>query len=126
MTAAEVEAIILAFPMVERGLSYGHPAYKVNGKIFTRLRAEDASLVLLEVGFDEREILMAADPQTFHVTPHYRNYPSVLARIATLDPGSLRGFLTRRWRRVAPRKAVRAWDAQDAVGAPAGPTLKAG
>ncbi|MDP3491290.1 MAG: MmcQ/YjbR family DNA-binding protein, partial [Phenylobacterium sp.] len=88
MTEAEIRAIILAFPGAEEGTSYGLPSFKVRGRFFTRLRAEDASLVLSDVGFDEREMLMAAEPATFHLTPHYQNYPTVLARIESLDPGS--------------------------------------
>jgi hypothetical protein len=104
----------MAFPGAEKGMSYGQPSYKVNGKFFTRLRREDASLVLLEVPFDEREMLIEAEPETFHFTPHYKDYPSVLARIATLHPGSLRNFLERRWRKIAPKKLVKEHDAAGA------------
>jgi len=111
MTPEEMDAIVMAFPGAEKGMSYGQPSYKVNGKFFTRLRREDASLVLLEVSFDEREMLIEAEPETFHVTPHYKDYPSVLARIASLHPGSLRNFLERRWRKIAPKKWVKEHDA---------------
>ena len=111
MTPDEAREIIFGFPGVEEGTSYGHPSFKVNGKFFTRLRAEDASLVLLDVDRDEREMLMEAEPATFHITPHYKNYPSVLARIETVHPGSLRSFLERRWRKIAPKAAVKAFDA---------------
>jgi hypothetical protein len=112
MTEAEMEAIVMSFPMTEKGMSYGRPSYKVNGKFFTRLRAEDDSMVLLEVPFDEREMLIEAEPETFHFTAHYKDYPSVLARIATLHPGSFRAFLERRWKKVAPKKLVKAWEAE--------------
>jgi len=111
MTREEVAAIALAFPGCEEGVSYGRPSFKLNGKFFTRIREEDDSLVLLEVGFDEREMLMEAGPATFHTTPHYKDYPSVLARIANLDPGSLRGFLERRFRKIAKKSVVKAWEA---------------
>ena len=55
----------------------------MNKKFLTRLRDEDNSMVLLEVSFDEREMLMEAEPATFHFTPHYKDYPSVLARLVT-------------------------------------------
>jgi hypothetical protein len=110
MTWEEVRAIALSLPGVEEGTSYGTPGFKVKGKFLTRLRREDDSLVLVDVGFDEREMLMEAEPATFHITPHYKDYPSVLARIATVDPGSLRNFLERRWRNVAPKKLVKAYD----------------
>ena len=111
MTEDEVKAMVMSFPGVEEGVSYGRPAFMVNKKFFTRLRAEDASLVLLDVSQDEREMLMEAEPATFHTTPHYKDYPAVLARIASLHPGSLRNFLERRWKKIAPKKAVRAWEA---------------
>ena len=111
MTPEEIRKIVLAFPGAEDGVSYGQPSFKVNNKFFTRLRAEDQSMVLLEVSRDEREMLMEAEPATFHITPHYKDYPSVLARIEGLHPGSLQNFLERRWRKIAPKKLVKARDA---------------
>lgn len=111
MTLEEMREIIFSFPGAAEGTSYGHPSFVVNKKFFTRLRREDESLVLLDVSFDEREMLMEAEPETFHITPHYKDYPSVLARMASLDPGSFRNFLERRWRRIAPRKLVKERDA---------------
>ena len=83
----------------------------MNKKFFTRLRAEDDSVVIMGVSFDEREMLLEAEPQTFHFTAHYKDYPAVLARIETLHAGSFRAFLERRWRKIAPKAAVKAWDA---------------
>ena len=114
MTKDEMEAIVMAFPGVEKGVSYGSPAYKLNGKFFTRLRREDQSMVLMDVSFDEREMLMEAEPATFHFTAHYKDYPCVLARIADLHPGSFRNFLDRRFRKIAKKTAVKAWDAENA------------
>ena len=111
MTVDEMRDICLSFPGAEEGASYGKPAFLVNKKFFTRLRREDQSVVLMEIPFDEREMLMQAEPDTFHFTAHYKDYPSVLARIATLHPGSFRAFLERRWRKIAPKAAVKAWDA---------------
>ncbi|MDB5453487.1 MAG: hypothetical protein JWO33_2065 [Caulobacteraceae bacterium] len=114
MTEDEMTAIVLAFPGAAAAASYGKPAFKVNGKFFTRLRAEDASVVLSEVHFDEREMLMEAEPGTFHRTRHYQDYPYVLARIETLHPGSFRNFLERRFRKIAKPAAVKAWEAAKA------------
>jgi hypothetical protein len=108
MTEAEMREICLSFPGVTEGTSYGRPSFLLNKKFFTRLRDEDNSMVLLEVPFDEREMLMEAEPATFHFTPHYKDYPTVLARLESVDPGSLRNFLERRWRKLAPKALVRA------------------
>jgi hypothetical protein len=111
MTREEMREICLSFPGAEEGTSYGRPSFLVNKKFFTRLRAEDDSVVIMGVSFDEREMLLEAEPQTFHFTAHYKDYPAVLARIETLHAGSFRAFLERRWRKIAPKAAVKAWDA---------------
>ena len=110
MTREEFAAIALSFPGAEEGTSYGMPAFKVRGKFFTRVRRDDDSAVLMDVSFDERDMLLEVEPQTFHITPHYKDYPSVLARLATLDPAQLRGFLDRRWRKLATKTMIKARD----------------
>ncbi len=75
--------------------------------------------MLLEVGFDERELLMEADPQTFHLTPHYQGHPAVLARLGAVEPATVARLLERRWRAVAPKRLVKAWEA-----AASAPTLR--
>ena len=111
MIEPEFREICLSFPGVQEGTHYGKPAFLVGKKFLTRLRREDASAVLMDVDFDEREMLMEAEPGTFHLTWHYREYNCVLARIDSLHPGSLRAFLERRWRKIAPKKDVKAWGA---------------
>ena len=119
MTEAEVRALALSLPQVEEAISYGKPAFKAFGKFLCRVRKEDDSIVLVGVEFDERETLMEAEPDTFHITAHYKDYPSVLARLRTVDPGTVRSFLMRRWRACAPKKFLKEWDAQGDTGASA-------
>jgi hypothetical protein len=106
MTWDDVLAIGLRLPGMEASTSYGTPALKVKGKLVTRLRTEDNSLVLLSVPPDERAMLMAMDPAVLHITPHYQGYPAVLARLAALEPERLRPFLVRRWQELAPKRVV--------------------
>lgn len=110
MSPKQFHELALSFPHTELGTAYGEPAYKAFGKFLTRLRAEDASVVIGRVPFDEREMLCEADPETFHFTDHYRNYPFVLARLKRIDAPRLRGFLERQWRHNAPKKWLKAWD----------------
>ena len=114
MTWDDVLAMGLKLPDVEAVTSYGTPALKVRGKLVTRLRAEDNSLVLHSVPPDEREVLIAANPRVFHVTTHYLGYPAVLARLAALEPEGLWPFLVRRWREIASKRAVVSFDAAQA------------
>ena len=116
MTPAEFRDIALSFPGVEEGASYGKPAFLVKGKFLTRVRKEDAAAVFTGVHFDEREMLMEAEPKTFFFTAHYKDYPAVLARLEDLHPGSARNFIERRWREIAPKAAVKAYDAEKVAG----------
>lgn len=112
MTRDEVRALLLSFPGVEDGVSYGEPSFKVAGNFFTWLRPKlDDSIVVHLDNLDERELLIEMDPAAFHFTDHYRDYPIVLARIAPVDPVWLRAALERRWRKVAPKRLVKVYDA---------------
>ena len=107
LTEAQFKKIALGFPGTVEGSSYGKPAILVVKKFFTRLRNEDKSLTLYLGSIDEREMLMEADPETFHVTDHYRDYPIVLARLDRIDAATLKSMLERRWRQIAPKKLVK-------------------
>ncbi len=117
MTWDGVRALALSFPGVEEATSYGAPAFKVGGKLLAcqpsnpRLRDGGRTLVLFDVSLEEREMLMQGEPEAFFFTDHYRDYPAVLVRLPALAPERLRPYLERRWRRVAPKRLVKAFDA---------------
>jgi len=104
MNKAAMKKIVLSFPGVEEGSSYGKPAFLLGKKFFTRLRASDNAMVLLVDTIDERDMLLEAEPKLFFITDHYKNYPAVLAHLAKLDAVTLRSLLQRRWRQAAPKK----------------------
>jgi hypothetical protein len=104
LTKAQIKKIVMSFPGAVEKPSYGKPAFLIEKKFFTRLRSDDDSLVLFVGSIDERDMLIEAEPALFHITDHYKNYPTVLARIAKLDAKTLRGMLERRWKDVAPKK----------------------
>ena len=110
MTFDDVREIALALPGTEESTSYGTPAFKVAGKMVARKHQDGVSLVV-RISFDEREMLMEAEPTTFYITDHYRNHPALLVNIATVNPGSLRRILEQTWRQVAPKKLVASFDA---------------
>jgi hypothetical protein len=105
-----VRRLALALPGVEEGVSYGTPALRVRAKFLARLR-EDGETLALRIGFDERELLLAADPEVFFLTDHYRGYPSVLVRLARASEDVLREVLEQAWRKAAPKRLVAAHDA---------------
>lgn len=95
----------LRLPGVEAGTSYGTPALKVKGKFLLRLR-EDGETVAVKVPFDERDLLLAADPEVFYLTDHYRGYPAILVRLSAVRPDQLDDLLELAWRFVAPKRLL--------------------
>jgi hypothetical protein len=110
VTFHRVREVALALPGVEDGTSYGTPALKVRGKLLVRLK-EDCETIVLMVDFEVRDMLMKADPGTFYITDHYRGYPAVLVRLASVDPKDLPVLLEQAWRSKAPRQLVASFDA---------------
>jgi len=107
----DVRRLCLELPGVEDSTSYGTPAMKVAGKGLVRFHQGGEDIVLFDVGFDEREMLMETAPEVFHITPHYKDWPSVLARLAAATPDDIRGLILQRWKSVAPKKLVKNFEA---------------
>jgi hypothetical protein len=114
----------LTLPGAEAGTAYGSPMLKVNGRIFAGIpvnkQAEPNSLVVYLSDFAERDALLAEDPDTYYVKPHYEPYPLVLVRLGHVTREALADLLRgahrvvssqpparRRARRVSPRSGAR-------------------
>ena len=60
---------------------------------------------------DEKEALLASDPEKFFTEPHYKGFPAVLVRLPAVDADELAELITDAWRCQAPRKLVDQFDA---------------
>ncbi len=104
-TYETVRELARELPNVEESTSYGTPALKVKKKLLVRLK-EDGTTLVLRVSFDERDILMQVDPETFFITDHYLGYPAVLAKLPRLGRKQLRDVLEMSYRYVLGRVSV--------------------
>jgi hypothetical protein len=109
MSFATVRRAALALPAVEEGVSYGTPSFRVRGKFLARLR-EDGETLAVKCGFDERDLRIQAEPETFFTTDHYRGYPTVLVRLTHVTTADLRAVLEQAWRVNAPKRLVKEYD----------------
>jgi hypothetical protein len=103
VTFETVREMALSLEDVEEGTSYGTPAFRVRGALFVRLREDPDSLVV-RMEPEQREELMAADPDTYYITDHYLDYPWMLVRLSRVHPDALRDLLHVAWRLAAPKK----------------------
>lgn len=106
-------ALGLGLPGVEETATWGEPALKAHGKLWVWWSpSEDAPV--FKVLFEERDILVEAEPERFFFTPHYRNSALILVRPGKLDLDWAKANLLKVWRAQAPKKLLKAHDAASA------------
>lgn len=106
LALADIRRIALSFPGVEEGTSYGTLAFRVSRKFITRLHDEGEAMVM-RVPFEEREMLMEREPETYFITDHYKDYPMVLVRISAVAEPVFRALFERNWREAAAKKYLK-------------------
>jgi hypothetical protein len=113
ITEADVRRVALSLPETTEKSSYGTPGFRVKDRLFARIREEGDVLVVWCWELDEKETLIASEPEKFFTTPHYDGHPTVLVRFAAVDVDELTELLTESWRIRAPKKLRAALDADD-------------
>jgi hypothetical protein len=100
-----VRKFVLSLDGVEEVRSYGTPGFKVRGALFARLK-EDGETLVVCMGFDARDEMIAAAPEIYFVTDHYLNYKWILVRLPKLEMDGMRDLLRGAWRMAEMEKAA--------------------
>ena len=111
MTADEFRALCLALPEVVEGFNMGSTFFKVNGKDLARMLGGDR-IYFTGVPIEEIEMLVDAEPATFWADNHYKQAKCMVAHLGPIDAAAARPFLERRFREIAKKAAVKAWEAR--------------
>jgi hypothetical protein len=93
---ARVRAIAKKLPDVEEGTTFGFPAFKVRGKTFAwfpKKKEVEPGSMGVRMSILERDHRIFSHPRDFYVTPHYKDYTSVLARVQHMSDAALRELL---------------------------------
>lgn len=109
MTLDDVLEIGLKLPDAKETRYYRMPALKVNEEVFvvqTSHPSAETNSISVPVGFERREELIAADPDTFYLKPHYEPYPVVLVRLGRIKRAQLKHLLLTAHKAVASGKVV--------------------
>src|SRR5206468_3202552 len=91
-----VRRVALKLPDVEEGTTYGFPAFKVGGTAFAwfpKKKEVEPGTLGVRMSILERDHRILTNPSVFYVTPHYRDYTSVLARVEHLSDAALHEVL---------------------------------
>jgi hypothetical protein len=95
-TFDKVREIALGFPDVDEGTTYGSPAFKVRGQVFTCLashKSAEPGTLVVRMDFEQRDELIVADPDVYYLKDHYVGYPCVLVRLSRIHADALRDIL---------------------------------
>ncbi len=95
-THRAISDIALALEGVETAPFFGFPAFKLNGHLVACPAAHpsaEMNSLIVPVSFEQREQLLAADPDVYYLQPHYENHAVVLVRVARLHEDGLRDLL---------------------------------
>jgi hypothetical protein len=87
-----VRKFALTLGNVEEVRSYGTPGFKVGGELFARLK-EDGETLVVRMGFDARDEMIAAAPEIYFVTDHYLNYKWILVRLPKIEADAVKDLL---------------------------------
>ncbi|MGA0608225.1 MmcQ/YjbR family DNA-binding protein [Phenylobacterium sp. VNQ135] len=109
MTEDDFRALCLSLPETVEGANMGSIYFKANGKDLARLLGGGRAM-LTGVPVEEVEMLTEAEPDVFWADGHFKQARCVVATLERLEPDVVRGFLERRFRQVAKKSVLKAWE----------------
>ena len=118
----DVVAIGLSLPETEVSTWYRTPGMKAAGRGFLRLRTEAEGGLVVFCDLEKKDALLRSGSPTFYTTPHYDGYGAILVNLKRVTRAELTHLITESWRRVAPLKLLRAFDAAHPLAEGAEPT----
>jgi len=90
-----VSQVALALDGVRESVSGGRVRWSLRGRLIAR-QLDDRSIVI-RTGFAQRELLLQAHPETFHVPPQFDAHMMVVARLPEADPVAVASAIRAAW-----------------------------
>jgi hypothetical protein len=101
VTFEVVREAAAALPDVEEGTAWGVPALKLRGRLLACMasnKSAEPNTLVVCIGFDQRDAMIADDPETYYLKPHYEAYACVLVRLSRISRDALTDLLQAGWR----------------------------
>ena len=89
---------------------YGAPALKLNGRMLVCIashKSAEPKTLVVRTTFEQRDLLIAEQPDTYYVKEHYLTFPVVLVRLPRANPDAMRDLLGAAHRIVSAEKQKR-------------------
>jgi hypothetical protein len=100
LTIATAMTMGAALPDVERTTTWGAPTLKVRGKMMACQainKAAEPNTLVVCMPIPQRDELISADPDSYYLKEHYKDYPCVLVRLSRIHPDAVRDLLRMGW-----------------------------
>jgi hypothetical protein len=105
-------ALSLDLPEVEDAVSWGNPNLKAHGKMWTWWTPENyGNAPAFKVDREELDFLLEVAADRFFTTDHHRKNNIILMRPKTFDAAWAKRNLIQVWRKQAPKRFLKDWDA---------------
>jgi len=102
-----VRKSVAHLPGVSEKLCFETPAFYAGDKLFARFKEDGETLVIYT---EEREKWMEADPETFFITDHYKNYKYMLIALGSVEQPVLKDLLTAAWKKRATKRLLKEFE----------------
>jgi hypothetical protein len=110
MTFRTVRSIGLRLAGVEESTMYGSPALKLEGRLVACIasnKAAEPGTLVLRTTFEQREVMIAEEPDTYYLKPHYETFPVVLVRLSRVTREAMQDLLAGAARLIMAAKTER-------------------
>ncbi len=111
LTESDVRRLALALPEALEEGHFDKPSFRIRKRIFATI-GEAEGVVVLKIPVDEQEVLLQAKPDTF-VTNAWSKQGWLGVRLDRIEPDLFEELLENAWRRIAPKRAIKALEAGD-------------
>ena len=105
-TPVDLRCLALCLPEVEEVEAWGHPTFRVRGKMVA-IVADDGRSARVKATREAQVALTGSDPETFSVAPYLGHRGWVRVDLERVDPEELCELLAEAWLTTAPKRLVR-------------------
>ena len=115
VTYDDIREIALSLPGAYEQASFGgRPSFRTTPRMFCWIRDEPEALMVFVESLEEKDVLLASDPDVFFTTPHYDGHATVLVNLDSVQADEARELITDSWRLRAPKTLLRGFDTRRA------------
>jgi hypothetical protein len=111
MEPEEFRAFALSLPEAVEIETWGHPTFRVREKMFATLSPDDGSSASVKTTKLEQIALVSSEPKVFGVPAYVGRSGWVTIQLEGVDPDHARELIEEAWRQTAPKRLVKAYEA---------------